>query len=87
MQHTRKNVPWRGWSKKSPSFKERKNMSKKCGRKCFLGPKTSYPICSKNTCKINNAGVYAAYVRSRQYKKTSISKKALRILKKRGVKR
>ena len=83
MQKTRRNVPWRGWSKKAPGFKEKRIMSEKCGRKCFLGPKTTFPICNKNTCRINKKGVYAAYVRAKQYKRTSISKKALRILKKR----
>ena len=81
MHHTRKNVPWRGWSKQAPGFKQKKIMSQKCGRKCFLGPKTSFPICSKNTCKINKKGVYAAYVRAKQYKRRNISKKALKLLK------
>jgi hypothetical protein len=92
MKNTRKNVPWRNWSKKSPGFRERKIMSKKCGRKCFLGPNTSFPICNKNTCKVNPKGVYAAYVRSRQYRKSNkkyykISKKASDMLKKMGVKK
>jgi len=87
MQKTRKNVPWKGWSKKAPSYKQRTEMMKKCGRKCFLGPKKSFPICSKNTCKVNTKGVYAAYVRAREYKKTRIANKALKILNKTGVKR
>ena len=87
MLKTRKNTPWRGWSKQAPSFKQRKTMAKKCGRKCFLGQGTSFPICRKNTCKIDKKGVYAAYVRSRQYRKINkkyykISKKASRMLKK-----
>ena len=92
MNHTRKNVPWRNWSKECPGFRERRFMSQKCGRKCFLGPGTSFPICTKNTCKINSKGVYAAYVRSRQYRKANqkyykISKKASNMLKKMGKKR
>ena len=77
---THKNLPWKGWSKKAPSYKQKKQMLTKCGKKCFLGRKTSYPICSKNTCKINQKGVYAAYVRSRQYHKKNITKKALKIM-------
>ena len=53
---------------------------KKCGKKCFLGPKKSFPICTKNTCKINKKGVYSAYIRARQYKYNKISKKAKYIL-------
>lgn len=40
---------------------------KKCGRKCFLGPNKSFPICKKNTCKISRKGVYAAYVRAKEW--------------------
>lgn len=57
----------RGWSKAKPSSKERTTMLKKCGKKCFLGPKKSFPICSKNTCKINRQGLHAAYARAREY--------------------
>jgi len=57
----------RGWSKKKPSLKQRTTMLKKCGKKCFLGPKKSFPICSKNTCKINRQGLHAAYGRAREY--------------------
>lgn len=76
----------KGWKKIKPSFHQRTNMLKTCGKKCFLGPNKSFPICKKNTCKINSKGVYAAYIRSRQYKSSSsnrnISKKAKRILSK-----
>ena len=92
MPKTRKNIPWSGWSKKSPSHKQRTIMSKKCGRKCFLGKDNSFPICNKNTCRVNPKGIYAAYVRSRQYRKKNkkyynVSKKALRLLKKGNFKR
>jgi hypothetical protein len=56
-------------------------MLKKCGKKCFLGTKKSFPICKKNTCKVSRKGVYAAYVRARQTKRNRIAKKAKRILK------
>ena len=83
---TRKNIHWSGWKTKSPNVKQRQIMLKKCGRKCFLGPKVSFPICNKNTCKKNKKGVYAAYIRSRQYRKSNkknyaISKKAFKIIK------
>jgi hypothetical protein len=57
-------------------------MLKHCGKKCFLGPKKSFPICKKNTCKISRQGVYSAYIRAQQYKHKSISKKAKQLLKK-----
>jgi hypothetical protein len=44
-------------------------MKKECGSKCFLGPtgESCFPICAKGTCKINTKGIYAAYVRAREY--------------------
>jgi hypothetical protein len=67
MKKTRKNVPWSGWNKEKPGTHERTIMLQKCGKKCFLGSKKSFPICKKNTCKISKKGIYAAYVRGRQY--------------------
>ena len=81
-QNLRKNNPWSGWSKEKPGFKQRTVMFKKCGKKCFLGSKKSFPICKKNTCKISKKGVYAAYVRARQYHRNSVSVKAKRLIKK-----
>ena len=70
----RKAVPWKGWGKISPKGKERTTMYRKCGKKCFLGPMTkgdrqhpSFPICAKGTCKVNKKGLYAAYVRAREW--------------------
>lgn len=79
---TRKNVPWRGWKTEQPGFHQKTVMLQKCGKKCFLGPNKSFPICTKNTCKINKKGVYAAYIRSRQYKHRKISQKAKRLIRK-----
>ena len=92
MPKSRKNVPWRGWSKVKPGLHQRTVMFNKCGKKCFLGPKKSFPICSKNTCKVNSKGVYAAYVRARQFRNLNstyknISARANKLLKKLGVKR
>jgi hypothetical protein len=57
----------RGWKIQKPGYHQRTIMLKKCGRKCFLGPNKSFPICTKNTCKVNKKGVYAAYIRAKQY--------------------
>jgi hypothetical protein len=57
----------KGWSKEKPGYHQRTIMMQKCGKKCFLGPKKSFPICTKNTCKINIKGIHAAYVRAREY--------------------
>jgi DICT domain-containing protein len=67
-------------------------MLNKCGKKCFLGPNKSFPICAKNTCKVNAKGVYAAYMRARQYsskgqKYRNIAKKANKMLIKMDAKR
>ena len=82
----RKSVT-RGWKKQAPNYHQRTVMLKRCGRKCFLGSKKSYPICKKNTCKISSKGVYSAYIRARQYKHANISRKANKLLIKMGAKR
>jgi hypothetical protein len=72
----------RGWKKQQPqSIAERRSMKKKCGKKCFLGPKLSYPICKRKTCKISSQGTQSAYIRARQYHKQGIAGHAKRILK------
>jgi hypothetical protein len=96
MSRTRK-VPWTGWAKQSPSGKQRTRMYRKCGTKCFLGTRTpgdkqhpDFPICTKGTCKVNKKGLYAAYVRARQWRKKNksynkIAQKAKKMLRKRGT--
>ena len=64
---TRKKVPWAGWSKISPKGRARTVMKKRCGKKCFLGPKKSFPVCAKGTCKVNKKGVWAAYIRASEW--------------------
>ena len=71
---------WRGWKNEKPGFHQRTVMLNKCGKKCFLGSKKSFPICKKNTCKISKKGVYSAYIRARQYHKRNISVKANKLL-------
>ena len=78
--------PWSGWKNEAPTRKQRTNMYKRCGNRCFLGSKKSFPICVKNTCNVSKKGVYAAYVRSRQYRKRgskyyTISRRAGNMLK------
>ena len=68
-------MPWAGWSKISPKGHARTVMKRKCGKKCFLGPKKSFPICAKGTCKVNKKGLYAAYIRARQWGKRRSSYK------------
>lgn len=92
MVNSKKGVPWKGWSRLKPGLHQKTMMLQKCGKKCFLGAKKSFPICNKNTCKINSKGVYAAYVRARQFssrgqKYRNVSAKANKMLKKMGVKR
>jgi hypothetical protein len=81
MTKTRKNVPWKGWKKQKPSAHQRTVMLKKCGKKCFLGPNKSFPICIKNTCKRSKKGIYAAYIRAREWKYNKIASRAKRLLK------
>lgn len=81
----------KGWSEQQPTIHERTIMYETCGRPCFLGPNKTFPICTRNTCKRNRKGVYAAYIRAREYKTISgnkskylrISSKARKMLKKR----
>ena len=63
----RKQVPWAGWSKIKPEGHARTVMLRDCGKKCFLGPKKSFPICAKGTCKVSDKGLYAAYIRAKEW--------------------
>lgn len=90
MTKTRRNgrgSTTRGWKNQQPGYHQRTIMLKRCGRKCFLGRDKSYPICTKNTCKVNPKGVYSAFIRSRQFHHKNISRKAKKILIKMGAKR
>ena len=55
-------------------------MLTRCGKKCFLGPKKSFPICARRTCKVDVRGVQSAYNRARQFKYTRVAKKAKALL-------
>ena len=82
---TLKKLPWSGWKYEKPNRHQKTIMRRKCGQKCFLGSMIKYPICKKNTCKISNKGIYAAFVRSREWKNRRVSSKAKHLLKKRGI--
>ena len=69
----RKKVSWAGWAKLEPSTHQRTVMLRNCGRKCFLGPNKSFPVCTKNTCKVNKKGLKSAYIRARQWGKSPSS--------------
>ena len=77
-----KSSATRGWGKKSPKLiSQRRKMLEKCGSKCFLLPsKLKFPICDKNTCKVNCKGVVAAKVRAGEWKYKGVQKKANRMI-------
>ena len=92
MTRTMKNSPVKGWKGEKPGFHQRTLMLRNCGKKCFLGKEKSFPICKKNTCKVSSRGVYAAYIRARQYsskgrKYRNVASKAKKLLIKMGKKR
>jgi hypothetical protein len=74
----RRKLTSAGWAKQAPGTHERTVMKKKCGSKCFLGPtnESCFPICAKGTCKINTKGIYAAYVRAREYGSKKMHKRS-----------
>jgi len=74
----RKKLTSKGWAAMAPGTHERTVMKKDCGAKCFLGPvsESCFPICAKNTCKINTKGIYAAYVRAREYGSSKMRKRS-----------
>uniref|UniRef100_A0A6C0IVQ0 Uncharacterized protein n=1 Tax=viral metagenome TaxID=1070528 RepID=A0A6C0IVQ0_9ZZZZ len=50
------------WENRKPkSMKDRQNLVKKCGKRCFLiTKKLKYPVCPKNNCNIDCDGVRSA---------------------------
>ena len=63
------------WKEDAPDKKERGEMLENCGRKCFLGPGTSFPVCTRGTCEINPRGVQSAYSRAREWASITSHKK------------
>ena len=77
MTQTRTNNRVRGWKREKPGYHQKTIMMQKCGKKCFLGTRKSFPICKKNTCTVSSRGVYAAYMRARQYRTKSSKYRAV----------
>jgi len=77
----------RKWSRDAPkSVGDRSAVLSKCGRRCFLGPGKTFPICARlgsgtgsgtrsGTCKIDPRGVAAAYSRAREWASITARKK------------
>jgi hypothetical protein len=77
----------RKWSRDAPkSVGERSAVLSKCGRRCFLGPGKTFPICARlgsgagaragsGTCKVDRRGVAAAYSRAREWAAITARKK------------
>ena len=70
------------WSRVAPkTVGDRSALLSKCGRKCFLGPGKTFPICARSgsghggACKISRRGVVAAYSRARQWASITARKK------------
>jgi len=61
------------WSHRAPkSIGDRNALLHKCGRRCFLGTRKTFPICPRlgagsGSCKIDRRGVAAAYSRAREW--------------------
>ena len=72
---TRRKSYLRGWSKQQPGTHERTLMLRRCGKKCFLGPKKTFPICAKKTCKVNRKGLYSALIRAEEWSTLKRGKK------------
>jgi hypothetical protein len=65
---TRKQLlkTFKSWRKNNPTAHQRTLQLKKCGKKCFLGSKKSFPICNAGTCKPSKGGLISAYIRARE---------------------
>jgi hypothetical protein len=63
----------KSWTKSKPSMRQRKEMLKTCGPKCFLDPyhkpNPAYPVCvfdRRGKCRVSEKGALAAYKRAAQ---------------------
>ena len=65
---TRKQLlkTFKSWRKNNPTARQRTLQLKRCGKKCFLGSKKSFPICNAGTCKPSKGGLVSAYIRARE---------------------
>jgi hypothetical protein len=73
------------WSKHSPkNTSERKELMKKCDKKCFLKPtEMKFPVCRKD-CSVDCEGLVAARIRARQLSYPEVDKKVSQYYKKHG---
>ena len=84
--HSNRHHGTRKWSRDAPkSVGDRSAVLSKCGRRCFLGPGKTFPICARvgsgagtgsGTCKIDRRGVAAAYSRAREWAAITAHKKS-----------
>jgi hypothetical protein len=80
-----RGIRTRGWRAMSPKpGSNRHYLYQKCGRKCFLGPGESFPVCARCqkgrcSCRIDCRGVASASVRAHQYKHKGIYSKINRL--------
>ena len=65
---TRKQLlkTYKSWRRNQPTRHQRTLQMKRCGKKCFLGSKKSFPICNAGTCKPSKGGLMSAYIRARE---------------------
>ena len=65
---TRKQLmrTYKSWRKNQPTRHQRTLQLKRCGKKCFLGSKKSFPICNAGSCNPSKGGLISAYVRARE---------------------
>ena len=57
---------YKSWRRNNPTTHQRTLQMKRCGKKCFLGSKKSFPICNAGSCKRSKGGIMSAYVRARE---------------------
>ena len=65
---TRKQLirTYKSWRRNQPTRHERTLQMNRCGKKCFVGSKKSFPICNAGSCKPSKGGLISAYIRARQ---------------------
>ncbi len=83
---TRRGSATRGWAKLKPtSSVMRMDVYRKGGPKCFLDPKRlKYPVCAKQSGKIDCRGVASAKQRASQQHRKDLVAKADRIARRVG---
>ena len=59
-------ITYKSWRRNQPTTHQRTLQLKRCGKKCFLGSKKSFPICNAGSCKPSKGGLVSAYMRARE---------------------